>query len=351
VEVPKLFTVETYPTVHQMTSSVRARLRPDVGADDVVRALFPCGSITGAPKVRAMEIIRELEPRPRDVYTGAIGAIAPNGDLSFNVAIRTLAIAPDGRAQMGIGSGIVYDSDPEAEFDECLLKARFLTEPFAPFRLIETLRWTRAEGYYLLDLHLDRLEASAAHFGFTCRRARVRAALEAYGAGLSDAVARVRLLLDEDGAVEIAHAAISAPDPEAVIRYALSHRPIDRADPFFYHKTTRRTFYESELARLQAETGCDEVILVNDRGELTEGSRTNLFVERGGRLTTPPVACGLLGGTLRRALLQDPGTDIEERPVTPADLAAAHRVYLGNSVRGLVRALPVEGAAGASHRP
>ncbi|MFQ5775381.1 MAG: aminodeoxychorismate synthase component I [Kiloniellaceae bacterium] len=342
VRVPDLFTVETYPTVHQMTSSVTARLRPGVGVRELIRSLFPCGSITGAPKVRAMEIIRELEPLPRGVYTGAIGMIAPDGEVALNVAIRTLVLHRDGRGEMGIGSGIVSDSDPQAEFEECLLKARFLSEPFRPFRLIETLRWTPGDGYCLLERHMARLAASAAHFGFRCDLAAVRRALEDRAAGFAGDVRRVRLLLDEDGEAEVSAAPLTLPGPDAVLRYAVSDRPVDRDDPFFYHKTTRREFHDGELARLQAATGCDEVLLVNDRGELTEGSRTNLFVERDGRLLTPPVACGLLDGTLRRTLLDDPAVEIEERVLTPADLAAADRVFLGNSVRGLVRARPVE---------
>jgi para-aminobenzoate synthetase/4-amino-4-deoxychorismate lyase len=341
VEVPELFTVETYSSLHQMVSSVRACLRPGVDLAELVRSLFPCGSITGAPKVRAMEIIHELEPRPRGAYTGAIGMVAPNGDLAFNVAIRTVALHDGGRGEMGIGSGIVFDSDPGAEFEECLLKARFLTDAGAPFQLIETLRWTREDGYYLLDEHLERLAASAAHFGYPCEAAAVRRALLARAAGFDGDAARVRLLLDAEGALDITAAPLAPPGPDTVWRYAIAQARIDRDDPCFYHKTTRRDLYDGELARLRAETGCDEVVFLNDRGELTEGSRTNLFADFGGRLATPPVSCGLLAGTLRRALLEDPGVETEERVLTPADLARADAVYLGNSVRGLIRARPI----------
>ena len=342
VKVSDLFTVESYPTLHQMTSGITARLRPGVGLPELARGLFPCGSVTGAPKVRAMEIIRELEPAPRGVYTGAVGFLGPDGEVAFNVAIRTLVLDADGRGEMGVGSGIVQDSDPEAEFEECLLKARFLTEDRAAFRLIETLRWRPEEGYYLLGRHLARLSASAAYFGFPCdpdeaeRRLRTRA--EEFDAA---GPMRVRLLLDGEGAIEIAAVpleASEASEERPALGFVLAEWRVDSRDPFFYHKTTRREVYEGELARLREETGCDEVVFLNERGELTEGSFTNLFVERDGRLLTPPVSCGLLDGTLRRELIEDPGTQVEERVLHPEDLAAAERIYLGNSVRGLVPA-------------
>ena len=341
VRVPELFSVETYPTVHQMTSSVTARLKPGTGARELIQSLFPCGSVTGAPKVRAMEIIRELEATGRGVYTGAVGSIAPNGEVNFNVAIRTAVIGRDGRGEMGIGSGIVFDSEPEAEFEECLLKARFLTEPDAPFQLIETLRWTRAEGYFLLDEHLARLAASAVYFGFTCDPEAVRQALAKRTSTFESPAQRVRLLLDEDGGIEIGALPFELPAPGAVLRYAVSQRSVDAGDPHRYHKTTRRELLDGELARLKTETGCGEVIFANGRGELTEGSYTNLFVERGGRLFTPPVSSGLLDGTLRRSLFADPATDIVEEVLRPEDLATADAIYLGNSLRGLLRAQPI----------
>jgi len=334
VGVPELFAIESYPTVHQMVSSVTGRLRPGTTPRRLIEALFPCGSITGAPKVRAMEIIRELELEPRGVYTGAIGMIAPNGDMMLNVAIRTAVIDRAGRGQMGVGSGIVYDSDPDAEFAECLLKARFLTDE-PPFRLIETLRWTPAEGFYLLDRHFARLAASAAHFDFPCDLNEIERALENAVAGALNSCLRVRLLLNHRGAPGVTATAIAVPDESAQMTFVVSDRPVDPEDAFLYHKTTRRKLYESELARCQAATGCDEVVFLNVHGKLTEGSRTNLFVERGGRLLTPPLTCGLLPGTLRGALLDDPRRETQERPLTLADLDAADRIFLGNSVRGL----------------
>ncbi|HSR73119.1 MAG TPA: aminotransferase class IV, partial [Kiloniellales bacterium] len=304
---------------------------------DLLRGLFPCGSITGAPKVRTMEIIRELEAEPRGVYTGAVGHVSPDGDLRFNVAIRTLAVRRDGAAELGIGSGIVHDSDPAAEYEECLLKSRFLTDPPVTFRLIETLRWDPVESFVLLEAHLKRLAESAAHFGFSCDTEAVRAALGRAVAGATRAQ-RVRLLLDEEGEISVTADALSPIQPAEALRFVVSDRPVARDDPFLYHKTTRRTHYEAELARHKTEHGCDEVIFVNKAGELTEGSWTNLFVELDGTLFTPPVESGLLDGTFRQSLFADPAVRIAERILTPADLARADRIWLGNSVRGLMPA-------------
>ncbi len=339
VRVTDLFTVETLRSLHQMTSGIAATLSPSPSLAALLRALFPCGSVTGAPKIRAMEIIRALEAEPRGVYTGAIGMIAPGGRMLLNVAIRTLVIAPDGRGELGIGSGVVFDSDAASEYDECRLKARFLTAAEPPFALIETLKWQRGAGYALLDRHLDRLAASAAHFAIPCARAEVAARLTAAAAGFAEEAMRVRLLLDGDGVVSITAAPLE-PLP-AVLRYALSPRPMSSREPLRYHKTTRREAYDGELARLRAATGCDEVLFVNERGELTEGAWTSLFLRRGARLLTPKLDCGLLDGTLRRELLASDPPAAAEAVLYPADLATADAVLLGNSVRGLVAACPV----------
>ena len=340
VEVTDLFTVETYRSVHQMTSGIVAELRGDIGFTDILKALFPCGSVTGAPKVRAMEIIRDLEGEPRGIYTGAIGRIAPNGDAQFNVAIRTIMLDAAG-GEMGIGSGLVSDSKVGAEFDECLLKAQFLTKPDAPFQLIETLRWERGKGFYLLERHLARLQASALHFAYSFTRDAVLGALEAEMASLKGEVYLVRLLLAEDGALTVTSTAIELPTQDTVWKFAISENPVDEKDPLYFHKTTQRQFYDRELERLKALTSCDEVIFLNRRGELTEGTRTTLFIERDGRLYTPALASGLLPGTLREELLDLPRAAVSEAVLSLTDLALADRVYLGNSVRGLVRAEPL----------
>ncbi len=338
VDVAELFSVETYPTLHQMTSTVTARLRADITASQLIGNLFPCGSITGAPKVRAIEIIRELEVQPRGIYTGAIGTISPTGDANFSVAIRTLVIDRNGRGEMGIGSGIVQDSDDTAEYDECLLKARFLTEPDKPFQLIETMRWQSDDGYYLLEEHLARLAASAHQFGIPCDITGIYERLMALTSEFTDDTVRVRLLLDEDGALTLKHQPTSVPEAGAIFTYVFSELPIDSRDRHRYHKTTNRELLDAEYARLTQATGCNEVLFLNEKGEVTEGSRSNLFVDQEGCLATPPVSCGLLDGTLRRALLDDPDSNLVERVLKPCDLELARRVLLGNSVTGLVEA-------------
>ena len=340
VEVTDLFTVETYRTVHQMTSGIIAELRGDMGLKDMLHALFPCGSVTGAPKVRAMEIIRELEGGPRGVYTGAIGHIAPNGDCQFNVAIRTIMLN-GGRGEMGIGSGVVADSKVDAEFEECLLKAQFLTDTDISFQLIETMRWERDSGFYLLERHLARLQSSAAHFGYPFDREAVLAALAAEVEGLGGDVQMVRLLLAEDGSLTVTSTKIELPAKGTVWKFVVSDSRVDEKDPLFFHKTTRRQFYDREMERQKALTGCDEVIFLNKKGELTEGTRTSLFIEQDGRLFTPALTCGLLPGTLREELIDLPRAAASEAVITLADLASADRIYLGNSVRGLIRAEPL----------
>ncbi|MGC2410594.1 MAG: aminodeoxychorismate synthase component I [Methyloceanibacter sp.] len=340
VEVTDLFTVETYRTVHQMTSGITAELRGEMGLKDMLRALFPCGSVTGAPKVRAMEIICELEAGARGVYTGAIGHIAPNGDTQFNVAIRTIVL--DGqRGEMGIGSGVVADSKVDAEFEECLLKAQFLTDTDASFQLIETIRWERGSGFYLLERHLARLQSSSAHFGYPFDREAVLAALDAEAEKLEGEVHMVRLLLAEEGAITVTSTKIEMPVKDRVWKFVISDQRLDEKDPLFFHKTTRRQFFDHEMERQKAMTGCDEVVFLNKKGELTEGTRTNLFIEHDGRLFTPALTCGLLPGTLREELIDLPRAAASEAVLTLADLASADRIYLGNSVRGLIRAEPL----------
>jgi para-aminobenzoate synthetase / 4-amino-4-deoxychorismate lyase len=337
VEVTDLFTVETYRSVHQMTSGIEAELRSDMGLKDMLRALFPCGSVTGAPKVRAMEIISELEGDARGVYTGAIGYIAPSGDAEFNVAIRTVVLDQSG-GEMGIGGGIVADSKEESEFEECLLKAHFLTKVDAPFELIETLRFESGKGFHLLERHLARLKSSADHFGYPFSREAVLAALDEEAARVQAPIAMVRLLLAEDGSLTVTSTAIVLPTKDTVWRFVISDQRLDEKDPLFYHKTTRRQFYDQEMERQKALTGCDEVIFLNKKGELTEGTRTTLFIELDGRLFTPALACGLLPGTLREELLDLPRAAASEAVLSPQDLLSADRIYLGNSVRGLIRA-------------
>ncbi len=328
VVVPALFEAERYDTLWQMTSTVEARLRPGVGTADLVRALFPCGSVTGAPKIRAMQLIHELEDEPRGVYCGAVGVVAPGGRAVFNVPIRTVTVR-DGAGTMGSGSGIVWDSEPEAEYAECLLKARFLTDEAPAFALLETIRWDA--GFALLDRHLDRMRRAAAYFDFPFDEAAVRERLAETGARLGSEVHRVRLTLDRRGRVEVQTMPL-AEAPLRLRRVAVYPEPADSADPFLRHKTTHRPFYDRALA-WATERGVDEAILTNERGEITEGTRTNLFARLDGRMWTPPLASGGLGGVLRAHLVAT--GEAGERVLRPEDLERADAVYLGNALRGL----------------
>ena len=336
VEVPELFSVETYPTVLQMTSTVTARRAANTGFSDLLRALFPCGSITGAPKLRAIELIGELEAQPRGVYTGAIGWAEPGGDLCLSVPIRTLVKQRDHGLRMGLGSGIVADSRAVPEYEECRLKARFLTsEPFAP-ALIETIGWTPETSYRYLERHLARLAASAAYFGFACDIDECRVRLAALETEL-DTAAIVRLLLDRRGGLAVTARPLP-PWPEPV-RLALCPLGLDAGDVRLRHKTTARSHYEDPLAALQASGIADEAVFYDRLGRLTEGARSTVFVKRHGRLLTPPLSAGLLPGVLRAELLAR-GIAIEAE-LTREDLRRAKDVYVGNAARGLGRAMLV----------
>lgn len=339
VSVTDLFTVETFKTLHQMTSGVRAVLKDDITIDDVLRAIFPPGSITGAPKIRAMELIRALETDPRGVYCGAIGYFAPDGEVLLNVAIRTAVIDRAGAGEMGIGSGVVADSDGNKEYAECLLKMKFLTDPVRHFELIETMLYDGAKGIWLRDGHMQRLANSARYFAFAYDEARARDAIDAAIADAGDSRLRVRLLLDEDGKVTVTTAPQPLPLDGTVMRYVISDSRLNSSDLFLYHKTTRRALYDREWAHFSETLGSDEVIYLNERNELAEGSRTSIFVERGGKLLTPPLSAGVLPGVLRNSLLAEGRAT--ETVLHLEDLNRADAVYLGNSVRGLVKALPL----------
>ncbi len=344
VTVQDLFAVETYPTLHTMVSTVVAQLKPATRVEQVVRALFPCGSITGAPKIRAMEIIREMEQSPRGMYCGAIGHFAPDGSARFNVAIRTIAIEGN-TGTLGIGGAVVQDSNAAAEYAECLLKARYFDGGRRSIGLIETLRWSPAEGFVRLDRHLDRMARSALALGLPFDRAGAVFALRRLIGG-SGTEMRLRLQLNEDGGFETAKSLLgAAADPW---RYAISPHAVNSGDLLLRHKTTWRELHDGEQARLAKVAGCDEVLFVNERGELAEGSRTSIFVRRGAALLTPPLSAGILDGVLRSEMLAE-GRCLEA-VLTPQDLETADEVLLGNSLRGLVSAAPVAAARVAGLR-
>ncbi len=340
IEVSDLCSVEPYDTLFQMTSTVRGRLREGAGPVDVLRALFPSGSVTGAPKIRTMEIIAGLEKDERGPYCGAIGCFSPHGESVFNVPIRTVLIEGS-RGEMGLGSGIVADSDADAEYEECLLKGRFLTRPRGPLRLIETLRWQEEQGFTLMEDHLARLFSTALRFGFAFPLRKIRRALDDAASGFDgDAPRRVRLLLSRDGECEVSSSPLHPPPSRPRIR--LSEVRMNSSDPHLYHKTTRREVYDWEMEAAREE-GLFEILFTNEKGELTEGSFTNVFLQLNGRLVTPPVPCGLLDGVLRHHLLRDKPALVCEGVLTPDDLEKADRLFVGNSVRGLVEVRLADG--------
>ncbi len=324
VAVPRLFDVERYPTLWQMTSTVTSRTGASLA--DIMAALFPCASITGAPKVSTMGIIAELETSPRGVYTGCIGYLGPERQAQFNVAIRTVVVdRARMQAEFGVGGGIVWDSGTESEYAESLTKAQILFERRPLFQLLESLLWTPDEGYFLLGEHLDRLANSAAYFGYECDAGQLRDDLLAFAAALPTMCHKVRLLLDRDGQASLEASAVGATGPAVV---GLAKTQVDSEDVFLFHKTTNREAYQ--MARSDCPE-CDDVLLWNERGELTESTTANVVVDLEGDLVTPPVSSGLLAGTFRNHLLTT--GIIRERVVRLSDLDGCQAIYLINSVR------------------
>jgi para-aminobenzoate synthetase/4-amino-4-deoxychorismate lyase len=385
VNVARLWELEHYPTVWQMTSTVVSQSEASV--PEILAALFPSGSVTGAPKIHATEIIRALEPYPRGIYCGTIGWWAPDGKAEFNVAIRTVTVDTEtGTARYHVGGGITHGSSPEKEYAECLAKAEVLTQPLPVFELLESLRWDGS--YFLLREHLDRLAESADYFDFPFSRPAVETALHQYllpdparprksaslRQGKADQIGleqapflKIRLLLSRDGSCRVEGEPLKSPAPPTRVsleqalsrvegrvetcqsanraltgayeqerrsceicglRVGLAAAPVDKDQVWLYHKTTCREIYRQALL---SRPDCDDVILWNRRGELTESTIANVVLELDGRLWTPPVACGLLAGTFRRHLLETGA--IQERVLRRDDLRRAQAIHLINSVR------------------
>jgi para-aminobenzoate synthetase / 4-amino-4-deoxychorismate lyase len=326
VAVPELFTVESYPTVHTMTSTVTAQLQDGLGAVDLIRAIYPCGSITGAPKIRAMEIIDEIEPAPRGIYCGSIGRIDASGDAAFNVAIRTFHLNDAEKTlSIGLGSGVVADSSAAAEWAECLAKGEFARVERPDFDLIETMRFDPASGIARLELHLDRMKESARALGFAFDRHDARNQLHAATFHLVEAM-KVRLLASRGGLLAIEMRPLPG-DVEGPWTVKIVPLPVDPQDFRLCHKTTDRAFYDEA----RRASGVDEVLFIDPDGYLTEGSITALFVERDGKFMTPPASRGLLPSALRRQLIES--GEALEVDLRPDDLGET--ILLGNSVRGL----------------
>lgn len=380
VKVPALFSVEPYASVWQMTSTVEAGWRDGTTFAQMLRALFPCGSITGAPKYKTMELIDAIESTPRGLYTGAIGwldapkdeagqagaaasgGVAGCGDFCLSVAIRTLTLdavdvdsndtnGADGtgtatvgrrRGTMGVGAGIVLDSVAADEYAECELKARFLTDADPGFQLFETTAATRADGVRHLDRHLARLQRSADAFGFRFDADALRREIDARCAALGgDGAYRMKLTLAKDGTIEIVAAPLKPlPAGPVGVLLAAAHgfAPTRASDALLLHKTTRRAEYDRAWQAAEALGGFD-MLFVNERGEVTEGGRSNLFVKLDGQWVTPPLASGVLPGVMRGVLLDDPAFGAVERVVTRDDLARAQGLLLTNALRGALDAV------------
>ncbi len=350
VVTQSLFDVERYESLLQMTSTISAETGENVLAgvslSDLFTALFPCGSVTGAPKIRTMEIIGELEKEARGVYTGAIGYFAPTGKAVFNVPIRTIRLA-HGKGEMGIGSGIVHDSIPEQEWEECLLKGHFLTQPLPEFYLIETLLWEAGQGYWLLNEHLERLQESALFFCFSYDRNGSLAYLKRLGEKIGEQYARIRLTLLKDGTVQNTFQLCDPPShhglPDNLAEYnndlpciTLSEKKVDSSSLWYFHKTSHRDLFQEEFARAQ-EQGFFDICFLNEREELTEGCISNIILYLDGKFVTPPISSGLLAGTMRKKLLKQPHTGLQEKVLTREDLYRADGLFCCNSVRGVVQ--------------
>ena len=328
VQAPVLLAVERYPTLLQMTSTVTARSAAPL--DQIIAALFPCASITGAPKARTMQWINRLEATPRGVYTGTIGYAAPGRRAQFNVAIRTVVVDQvAGRASYGVGSGIVWDSQADAEYAECLLKAQVLARRLPEFELLETMRWTRAQGIVREKRHLARLRASAEYFGFALDDAAWARLIRGLDPTDLPNPARLRMRLTRAGTLRLDADALTLPAAAPALRVRLAARPIDSAEVLLYHKTTERGLYQQVRA---AHPDCDEVLLWNERGELTEATTANVVIHWQGRWLTPPVSSGLLGGVLRAELLT--AGHIHEQVISVEQARRAQRLALINSLRG-----------------
>lgn len=332
VSVDRLFAVERINRVLQLTSTVSAKARPGTTLADIFCALFPCGSVTGAPKPRTMAIIEELERFPRGIYTGAVGLISPGGDAVFNVPIRTLVSdAMTGEAVFGVGGGITWDSTSEGEYDETLLKASFLGAARRDFDLLETIALANSE-YALLERHVARMCDSASYFEFRFNEPDLRAGLDSFARKHAAGSWRVRVSASRTGQIRIE--ATELPPPRRTpLLVKLAASPIDHLDPLIYHKTTRREGYERELTASQP---CDDVIFWNSRREITESTIANVVFHSGGEDCTPPREAGLLAGTLRDELLER--GELFERTITVDDLTDAGTFFLINSVRGRMAA-------------
>ncbi len=333
VHVNKLFEIQTFKTIHQMISTVKGTLKKDLSFYEILKALFPCGSITGAPKIRTMEIINELEKEPRGIYTGAIGYLLPNNDFYFNVPIRTVSIGEKQQCEMGIGSGIIYDSNAEDEYAECLLKADFLTSINNSFYLIEAFRFDAdKQKFNNVQLHLSRLSKSADYFGFKLNLNEINIDLEKVKHSISSGIHKVRLCAYQNGDFKLTHEEIFN-DDNMIKTLTISDKKIDSKSIFQYHKTSQRELYTDGINQAKLD-GHYEIIFLNERNEVAEASYHNIFIRKGDQLYTPPLSAGILNGIYRQQFIKQ--HKAIEKIITTDDLFNCDEIILTNSVRSSV---------------
>ena len=330
VQVLKLFDIEEYRTLHQMTSTITAELKEKLKLKDMFSALFPCGSVTGAPKIKTMKIIKDLESESRDVYTGSIGYISPDKKAVFNVAIRTVVLE-ENKGELGIGGGIVYDSQVKSEYEEAILKANFFTKLNSGLSLIETILYNKLTGYKYLSLHLKRLKDSCKYFSIMLNVEKLLIALKQINILAMKEDLIVRVLVDKDGKFNIEKKVLIKEPLTVKVKFSLKR--VNPENPLLYHKTNQRELYDKERIKALKE-GFFEVLFLNKKSEVTEGSITNVFILKNKKLYTPALKCGLLPGVLRAHLLEQ--GEVEEKVIWLEDVLRADKVYVGNSVRGMV---------------
>ena len=335
VKAQELFKIEKYKTLLQMISIVSAKLKKDISLNELFESIFPCGSVTGAPKIRAMRIIRNLEKESRGIYTGSIGYLTPEKKAVFNVAIRTLVLDTNKKkAEMGIGSGIVYDSKAKNEFQECLLKADFTKKTPSDFELIETMLVKKNRKIYLLAAHLKRLKKSLKYFNFCYNESVIKNKLQKYLKKLNNSkIYKLRLLLSKDGSLIISHSPIKESHHKD-LKVVISNKRSNSDNIFLYHKTTNRSFYDNEYKKA-LEKGLTEVIFLNERGQVAEGAISNIIIKKNSCYYTPPAGCGLLSGVYRQHLINKKNFPLKEKVLCKQDLLRANKIFICNSVRGL----------------
>jgi para-aminobenzoate synthetase/4-amino-4-deoxychorismate lyase len=333
VKVPELFTIEKYESLFQMVSEVQGKLKKRKSIQSIIENIFPCGSVTGAPKIRTMEIINEIENEQRGIYTGSIGLITPD-EIKFNVAIRTITLNKNsGEGVMGLGSGIVWDSDPKSEFEEVLLKSKFLTEPEDYFEIFETMKFQNGEIKFL-DEHLERMKSAAEYFLFRFSKGRIRKQIQKKIAELDSEKSKVvKILLDKWGKLKINLSDLRATENEVSV--IISKSKIDSRDKFRFFKTTNRKLYDDEYAYFNSN-GFYEVLYLNEKENLVEGSRTNIFFRKENTWFTSSLESGVLPGIYRNKFMEIQG-DVIEKNITLGELIEMDELLLTNAVRGEVK--------------